>query len=556
MILSVEDPRPVSSSELAEPLAQPPSAETLRALALGAYAVEWSKPNRKAARAHVRWGLEPTRSVATQWDAAHLMEALRDPRLLDAAFDCWDTDPDTTVRARLCDALVACVGEHPEDRSDVRETLQGAHEDDKAWVVRRVAGDALTALSGRPTHPPAHFTRFQRLHRTGAVDLEAELKPDDLSDLGVRVPDALRVFWAEVCAGGTLQVHRPGGEPFAATFHTPRVVRDAIEQAADTDDVADLHEYVWAKYVEEERQTTDEDAALARYAARYAGGAWDAEAWSYGVLLYETAFEVEGQDQARRLLRARDVLRTHQRVTGEDWDVVDARLSEIEAILAEEGWNWASCAEPGPHLEIGTLEHRWTVWIEQERPGVFLAGESGEVQIAPSLEAYLDDPIAARDRAAAQTGRAEGRGGALGLLEQAAEHARAGRLKRAGRALGDALEEDTSAVCRQAVPAVLEEPLTAQQAVQVLAAIPMVGDKTTATVLRTALQAVSAEWAEAIVEAAAGQDEDGSTIAQVVDAAASVRRKSHTAARDLARRLKADRKSIQTRTQRNPWYKK
>ena len=40
----------------------------------------------------------------------------------------------------------------------------------------------------------------------------------------------------------------------------------------------------------------DEDAALARYAARYDAGLIDTNAWNYGVLLFESAY----RDDARR----------------------------------------------------------------------------------------------------------------------------------------------------------------------------------------------------------------------------------------------------------------
>lgn len=58
----------------------------------------------------------------------------------------------------------------------------------------------------------------------------------------------------------------------------------------------------------------------------------------YGVLLYEAAFAATDElERARLLVRARDVLRIYQKISGEAWDVVDGREADATAIIEREG---------------------------------------------------------------------------------------------------------------------------------------------------------------------------------------------------------------------------
>jgi hypothetical protein len=323
-------------------------------------------------------------------------------------------------------------------------------------------------------------------------------------------------------------------------------------------DLSRLHEYVWARYVDNAKTypEIDEDVALRDYAARYDRGAIDKDAWNYGVLLFESAF----RDDARRdeyLLRCRHVLRAYRDHVDEEWDVVDDRLAEAEDMVAEEGLVLPPGPTPATPVGVGSWEGIQEILLDLDRPGVFArdpdGGEVWRVATCPLL--FLNDPHVDRPGGTrkADVGGAQD---ALAQLDEAEAAFVAGRLKAAGRSFGDALEADRSKrVLARAAAFLQRDDLSPLMAAQLLSTIPMQGDKTSLDVVRVALQAIDPQRALALVEAMAPHNEPQGQVALFVDAAAAMRKKSHTPARERARQLKSERGHAHIRTMRNPWYK-
>ena len=107
-----------------------------------------------------------------------------------------------------------------------------------------------------------------------------------------------------------------------------------------------IQEYVYSKYVEpSDHGTLDEEGAVRRLDSYYGDPARanDAECFFPGVLWFELGFEHEDDDSKRAcFLRAYYWLKKHQILTGEEWDVVDDRILDIE--------DWAE--ELGVQLEL------------------------------------------------------------------------------------------------------------------------------------------------------------------------------------------------------------
>jgi hypothetical protein len=498
----------------------------------------------------VRWGLESS-EADVRWDAVHAAGALALAELegaVTAALE--DSKATTATRARAAEALAVLL-----EPSAAKARLERVRKDDPDFAVRRLATEAVRRLQSRDQDDgPDLLARISALVRTGRASLEPSGPRVDgraLARAGLRLPASWQLFMVELCAGG--RVALGGG---ALLVESPLTL--ASRAAQSSRDLSRLHEYVWARYVDGAKTypQVDEDVALRDYAARYDRGAIDKDAWNYGVLLFESAF----RDEARRdeyLLRCRHVLRAYRDHVDEEWDVVDDRLAEAEDMVAEDGLRLLPGDSPAAPVGVGSWEGIQEILLDLDRPGVFArdpdGGEVWRVATCPLL--FLNDPHVDRpgDTRLADVDAAED---ALGQLRQAEEAFVAGRLKAAGRLFGDALEADRSKSVLSRAAAFLErDDLSPLMAAQLLATIPMEGDKTSLDVVRVALQAVDAERALALVEALAPHNEPQGPVALFVDAAAAIRKKTHAPVRERARKLKGERGHAHIRTMRNPWYK-
>ncbi|MEZ6185119.1 MAG: hypothetical protein R3F62_08945 [Planctomycetota bacterium] len=522
-------------------------ARGLRALAVTAGVLELDAPTRARALELAGAALA-AKEPEPRWDAVHVahlagLRELEDP-LGDelGAGEAW-------IRGRACEACAAL------NLGRFRAQLDSLRTEDEDWTVRRLVADALR-LGGKVGPERDPFARLRALLRTGVLESEsgAKTSPDALSKFGLRLPPAFAALLCDVFGGGRLRYAKGRLAGRSVSFVSPMQLATDLE-ATHQDDVSKLHDYVWARYVEGERgyPDLDEDAALARYAARYDAGLIDKDAWNYGVLLFESAYRDE-ERRAEHLLRCRSVLEAYKRLVPEAWDVVDDRLEEARETLDDEQL-WAT--PDAPRITVGAWEGVVQVRAELYRGGVWSReSEDGEdAPAGPALLAFLNDPrLDEQGQGKPPATRADQ---ALELLEACSQHMDAGTQRKAGRAFGDALEIDASAeVVNRAAGLLTREDLTPLGAAQLLSTIPLAGDKPSMKVVRQALLACPAELALQVLEAAAPYDEPDSQIALVIDVAASLRNKSHAAVSELARRLKQERGTRNSRTVRNPWYGK
>ena len=494
----------------------------------------------------VAWGLAAT-DADLRWDAVHAAAALGLDGLapeVEAVLD--DASATEAVRARAAEALGDLFG-----AQDALTRLEQVSKQDDAFTVRRLATEAARSLK-RGDDAPAHpLARLRALIRTGRATHEPSgprADADALARAGLRVPPAWRLLLTDVCPGGRLALGQG-----ALLVESPLTL--AARAGDGGGNLAKLHEYVWARYVDNEKGAgVDEDQALRDYASRYDRGAIDRDAWNYGVLLFESAF----RDEARRdeyLLRARDVLRAYRDHVGEDWDVVDDRLDELEAMIRDDGLTLPPGATPGAGVVVGSWDGLHELVVDLDRPGVFARDGGRTWPLRESLLWFLNDPHVAPPGEARALG-VEPEVSALAMLEQAEAEFEAGHLKQASRLFGDALEDDASKqVLRRAAAFLERDDLTPLLAAQLLATIPLEGDKPSQDVVRVALQSVAPARALALVDAIAPHNEPQGPVALFVDAAAAIRRKSHAEVKERAKQLKTERGAAHIRTLRNPWYK-
>lgn len=483
-----------------------------------------------------------------RWDALHLAHLAGLGELADpvgeelGAGEAW-------VRARACEACAGLA------LGRFRDQLESMRTEDADWTVRRLCADALR-LKGKVGPAGDLFARLRALLRCGVCESESGAKsaPDSLAKFGLRLPPAFAGFLCEAFGGGRLRYAHGRLQGMSVTFASPMQLVTDLE-ATHADDVTALHDYVWARYVEGERgyAEVDEDAALERYAARYDAGLIDKDAWNYGVLLFESAYRDDAR-RAEHLVRSERVLDAYKRLVPEEWDVVDDRLEEARETVAEEGLRATPAA---PSIQIASWEGVIPIRAELYRSGLQASDpDSGETWApAPALLVFLNDPQSGRggERKTPAT-RAEQ---ALELLDACSAHMDDGKKRKAGRAFGDALELDASPpVVARAVELLTRDDLSPLGAAQLLATIPLAGDKPSMKVVKQALSACPPEFAREVIEAAGPFDEPDSQLALVINVAASLRTKAHTEVSDLARRLKQERGSRQSRTVRNPWYGK
>jgi hypothetical protein len=545
-----------------------PDARALRRLSTAGALAQLQPAARPRAVALARWGLAADRPDAIRWDAVHvaaelgLTEVTSDLRGLLAA-----SGAGPEVRGRAAEAFASLV---PDD--EARARLEPVRVADPDWTVRRLAGDALRAVEARrnPAAPAADpFARFRALVRCGRARVEggsAPLTVAQVAALGLRLPTAYRLFLATACAGGRVVLDGGAG---SLTLSPPAALRTELEaRGPKPDELRRIHEYVWARYVEDEKKVAlDEDWALRLLGDRYDRGLLDADLWNYGVLLYEAAFR-DPERRARHLLRALAVLEDYREVEREAWDVVDDRLDDARTIVRDEGLR-PGADHPAAPLVLARWEGVHPLAVDLDRPGVFQLDPDRLTPVATlagTLLELLNDPLGHAPGAAAPVEVGAGSSAAPAApatdddLAEVAQHLAQGRHRQAGRAFADALEAGQQAGVMPALleraAALLSAPtLTPLLSAQLLASLLMAGDKKTTELARDVLQALAPARAKELIDAIAPMDEDGSQYALLTDAAAGLRKKSHTEVRDVAKLRKASRQKTHVRTAKNPFYK-
>lgn len=165
-----------------------------------------------------------------------------------------------------------------------------------------------------------------------------------------------------------------------------------------------IQDYVYSRYVEGKGHATLEMAELAaldRLEAFFAAPdrAEDPDCFMAGVLAFELAFEVEREEQREALFRrAKRWLDRYRALTGEEWDVVDDRLADIEGYFEQRGISAeAAPAEAAPAVEapVAPAEVVYaTKEIEDHGPmmfvpaGAFLFGTQKRPVALPAF--YID----------------------------------------------------------------------------------------------------------------------------------------------------------------------
>ncbi|MBX3470616.1 MAG: hypothetical protein KF878_27425, partial [Planctomycetes bacterium] len=444
--------------------------------------------------------------------------------------------------------------------------LEPVRVNDPDWTVRRLAGEALRQVEARRAPPRGDpFARFRALLRGGRARVEGGSQPltaEQVAGLGLRLPAGYRLFLASACAGGRVVV-----DDVSLTLTPPAALRAELEaQGPRPEELRAIQEWVWARHVEGDRGgPVDEGHALRVLGARYDRGLVDAEVWTYGVVHYEAAFAAaDDAARARHLVRAVDALRAYRELVAEPWEVVDDRLADAEDLVEAEGLR----ARMGPADAALVVIGRWDgvvpLALDPARPGVAQldpeARGAAPRWIAGTLVELLNDPASYAPGAAPAPAPARAAPAspapASGVFAEVVRHLGAGQARQAGRAFADALEEGAGpAALEEAAALLCRAEVTPLQAAQLVASIPMAGDKKTLELAREVLQALPGERAREVLEAAAPHDEDGSQVALLIDAAAGLRRKSHTDAREVAKRSKTSRQKAHVRTNKNPFYK-
>ncbi len=538
---------------------QQPSAESLRALAIGACALQDLEPEQeKRAADHVRWGLK-SRDENVAWDAAHAAGELGLSALAGAVLAVLDAPKRHAppVRARAAEAYAELV-----DLKTAGTKLDTIKNEDEAWTVRRLAGDAMRLLGQGRSYRGALFGRLQALIRCGRMRFESDdmpLDPSELGKLGLRLPAAYFVFLQEVFPGGRLVFVEGAGrktkEKDGESFFLKPAQKLGLSGGTLPADLKNMNEYVWARYVEGSRQypKVDEDYALKRYAEYYdKRGRVDSDAYNYGVLLFESAF----RDDARRdehLLRCREILRAYKMMTaGEEWDVVDDRLAEAEDAVRDESLSLS----PGPSQHPTTVGQWMSVaelQLDLEVPGVFAHDPDGDEvkrwQVSPSIAAFLNCPTIDRPGEEVED--------PLELLADVEGHIDAGRKRQAARLFCEVLEHfDADFVRERAATVLIRDGMSRLDAAQLLSTIPLAGDRKSMDLVRAVLQEVPADVGVELIDAAAPFNEDGSQIAELINAASGIRKRTHAAVKKAAKGHREARANSHIRTLKNPWYRK
>jgi serine/threonine-protein kinase len=105
------------------------------------------------------------------------------------------------------------------------------------------------------------------------------------------------------------------------------------------DQIRAIEEYVYAKYVDPApHRSLDEEEAARTLDAYYSKPerADDPDCFYPGILYFELGFE-NAEKKLEFFRRAKYWLERHRALSGEDWDVVDDRLADLDAYFEEEG---------------------------------------------------------------------------------------------------------------------------------------------------------------------------------------------------------------------------
>lgn len=165
-----------------------------------------------------------------------------------------------------------------------------------------------------------------------------------------------------------------------------------------TDQIRKIEEYVYLKYIDPGNHgAMDEEVALRQLEEHYRrpAHAADPECFYVGVLLFEHSYAIT--DPVRRaawLQGARWWLERSRQLTGEAWDPVDDRLSDIEGTLADEGVALAPLGPQPPEIPglvavpvlPAEIEHHGTMVLVPGGP--FLFGPQPTERVLPAF--YID----------------------------------------------------------------------------------------------------------------------------------------------------------------------
>lgn len=553
--------RPLLRAAGLRALAEEPCPESLYALACAAAGLaDLDEAQRARALEHIRFGLAAEGPL--QWEAVHLAGELELPDALEELGQSLveiaaNTQLPAATRARAVEGIAELA-----DEGSVGPFFEQLRTGDASWTVRRAAKDAAHRVAIQSSLRGRLFGRFAALLRCDRLRLDPgdePLEPRALALLGLRHPPAQLLFLLAHFGGGRL-IHlelSPKDEPAdreSVNLSSPRALhKTGARPARRAADLSNFDEYVYARYIDggSSYPQVDEAYAVGRYAEHYAGGVIDEEAYNYGVLCFERAFSAETErERETLLLRTRDLLRTYADRSGEAWDALDDRREEAEELLQEESLRWPTHPAPRTPLVIGDWSGVAELALDLEGQGVFAreTTEAGEWwQIAPSASAFLNG-LALPPRVKVVEVAP------LTLIEETAALIAAGQRRKAARTFADALERDRKSAPMLRAVGELLDGLEPMEAAQLLAAILLAGDRPSSESVKAALQASGPDHVLAMVEAVADYDEDGSQIALLIDCAAALRKKSHSAARLLAKERRDGRGALQIRTIRNPFY--
>ncbi len=579
-------------------LAAAPSPDSVRDLSIGARALAGSLDEKLRARAidHVKVAFETKKDDAL-FDALVVCADLSLAEVRPTVLAILSKDGPKTPWVRGM-AAWAMRGVAP--AAEAKTILDRTRREDVSWVARNIAGEAALVLDGRPDSTPPLFARFGWLQKTYRLKTRSHVAPYGVEKwlkLGVALPPAPRLFYAQVLGGGTCDLadEGAGSEVTRRGQLTLRAPEDAPRPAPP---LTELSDYVWKRYVDHAKSypSVDEEQALRRYAERYDDPRrpLDRDAWAYGVLLFEGAFRDEAK-RADRLLRAREVLEGTIAITGEaDWDVVADRLAEARDMI--QGENLATLPRTPRLFPFGTFSGL-ELFLDAARAGATpvlarpvaeeeeedefapttlraLRGPKKEpalvepTEISPSFARWMADPrganLVASVTASAETISLEsvGRGGegsALLLLSEAQRFADQKDMKRAGRLYFDALDLESGKEAVEAVARFLERPeVEPALAADLLGETTLGGDKKGEKIAHALLAELDVARGKEIVAALEKLDRAGggdSGAARLVDVIAKCRPKRLEALRDAARAIQERRGEAHVRTVKNKWYK-
>lgn len=151
-----------------------------------------------------------------------------------------------------------------------------------------------------------------------------------------------------------------------------------------------INQYIWKRYIDITSNYPDVDdrqaiEILERYYAKHPVNE-DDECFYFGILCFEVAWQTEDEkEQARLILKARDILEIYRRVSEEtDWDVVEDRLEECREFITDNKLDQKPAQLP--------VEQKVVDGMILVQAGKFLFGEGAEEKFLEAF--YIDiDPV-------------------------------------------------------------------------------------------------------------------------------------------------------------------